>query len=122
MLVEVLMQAPTFRLPQILFIWQQNTKYSEKGFWPINMNKIIRRSLLIIKMEIVRLNINIPLRLLLLFGGSVLLITTARVPSVVCIATAPRAMTLLVIRVVSRPSSRCNSKISEANHCKRKRT
>lgn len=122
MLVEVLVQAPTFRLPQILFIWQQNTKYSEKGLGPINMNKIIRRSLLIIKMEIVRLNINIPLRLLLFFGGSVLLVTTARLTSVVCLATAPRPVSTLVVPVVSRPSSRCNSKISEANHCKRKRT
>lgn len=73
-------------------------------------------------MEIVRLNINIPLRLLLFIGGGVLLITTARIPSVLCVTTAPRSMTMLVGHMVSCPSSRCNSKISEANHCKRKRT
>lgn len=49
----------------------------------IPMNRIIRLNSLIIKMAIAKLNINIPPRLLLSIGGSVPLVTTTRVPSVV---------------------------------------
>ena len=73
-------------------------------------------------METVKLNINIPLHRLLSIGGSVLFITTARIPSVLCLATAAGTVPVLIFPMVSRPSSKCNSKISEANHCKRKRT
>lgn len=88
----------------------------------ISTNKAISLNSLIIKMVIVKLNINIPLRLLLVIGGHALLfIIIPRMPSVVWLPADFLALPNLTVLGVSHPFSECNSKINEANHYKRKR-
>lgn len=75
-------------------------------------------------MVIVKLNISITIPLLMQIGGNVLLAPTPAAKSSVLGLVTVTALTLSMLRRrrASRPSSKCDFVISEANPCKRKRT